>query len=651
MTGYKSLASGEIIAGRFQLNQMIGTGKSSAVYSALDLQTQTIVALKILDPFLAQDATSVERFTREVEIIRRLNQPNVIKVYDAQTSGEIKFIVMEYFPSQNGKEWIAAQGPMPLEKFLKAAQVIVEVVRSCHELGIIHRDLKPQNILFSTNGDLKLVDFGISRMNSMSDLTKTGTLLGSPEYMSPESFISSHTDRRRDIYALGTVFYEFLCGHPAFTGTSLAQIMTQHAKSAFKPVVEVAPLTPVWLSEIISKCLKKDPIHRYQSCEELQADLARGQSSLAVFENSREAGKCLGCQSDMLPALVFCHACGKFLSQSYQGGSHSVILYQTDFVEPVKKYIVKSFPGISALAVQNKLRKLPALVISGVSANTAQAIANELNSCPVVTDIVKSVPRQFRLSGFYFFVAALGLLPLTALYRAGILLQIAGVCSAEGLILAYFTWKTVPIIRLKKLASRIDRRTSSFLTRIAAEIGALQDARLQAILGRIALAYQNLRASNEEALTAGSWKRLEVAILRCLEMGDKTALLSRYLKERSVVELKRKLSTVEFKLKEPSSLSETHSLIELKSELHAEYENYRANQERYDDLIHLLLSFYESLRAFCLSVEQRSAAATALDLICEFQWAAKLEAAQTANESCEQDQAEQSLPLNRGIAS
>jgi len=301
MSRYDALPRGHAIAGRFVIQSVIGRGRTSAVYKALDGQTQTHVALKILDPFLAQEPTSVERFMREVRIIRSLDHPNVVKLYEFLRDGDSYVMCMELVDGLDGKAWAARFGRMPLADFLRVAKGMVAALEACHRVKVLHRDLKPQNILITADHHVKLVDFGISRVNTMSDLTKTGTILGTADYMAPELFLSTRADPRSDIYGAGAVLYELLAERPPYVAGSLSMLMTRHQSAEIEPLATFRADVPRWLEAIVLKCLRVDPNARYQSCYELLRDLERGEHALAAREDQDAPAPCLECKRPGIP--------------------------------------------------------------------------------------------------------------------------------------------------------------------------------------------------------------------------------------------------------------------------------------------------------------------------------------------------------------
>ena len=259
MIAYDALPRTHRLAGRYVIEGPLGRGRSSVVYKALDVETETRVALKVLDPLLAHDAVAAERFVREAQILRSLNHPNVIKVYALLADGNWSVISMEYFEGADGKSYLERNGRMSIGDFLRVAQRLTSALDACHRLKVVHRDLKPQNILINERCDVKIVDFGISKMNTMSDLTRTGTVFGTPQYLAPELFRSSRADPRSDIYALGATYYEFLTGRPPYPAMSLGAVLTQQLRGEIEPLSSFRDDVPRWLSAVIFKCLRTDP--------------------------------------------------------------------------------------------------------------------------------------------------------------------------------------------------------------------------------------------------------------------------------------------------------------------------------------------------------------------------------------------------------
>lgn len=590
MSPFNALTKGTQLNSRYTIYRIIGKGRSSAVYESLDEKTQSSVAIKIMDPFVAQDPINVERFNQEVRILRQLDHPGVIKVFDVFTEGELKAIVMEYFPSLDCAQFLAKNGRPTIPMFLEIAKSIIETVKACHRLNVVHRDLKPQNILIGESHQIKLVDFGISRMSATSDLTKTGTIIGTPEYMPPEAFYGSHYDPRSDIYSLGSLFYEMLSGFPPYSGQSLQQIMVAQSKGNLKSISELQSDVPIWLNDIVLKCLKFDPIQRYQNCGELLKDLSAGEKALAKLEKEIVANKCLSCDERMLPGLSFCHLCGKFQSEVYQSGPYSILLLNAENSTELEKYLLRSFPQISTSRLKSKLKQLPILLFKGVDKKTTEILTNELYNHPVQLQVVKSLPREFGLTGSYFAIAGLGLVSIIMFPSVSVPIKAAFISVTELCIFLWFARKTVATINLKSLKFRA-RKGLPAVVNLAARISQIGDARLQAIFGSIILTFQKMKAQGLKE-SDDIQNSLKIA----LEFSIRLGLIAKYLAETNPVQIRKNLEVADLKIKKGENIAELENLIQMKSVLLQSYKDYRAAQEQYADGICTLLSFHEHIK-------------------------------------------------------
>ncbi len=355
------------LANRYQVLKELGRGHTSIVYEAMDEVTKQIVALKTFDPLINQDATQVERFKREAEILSKMNHPHIIKIFNSYLSpesgmreGDTKFLVIEKFEGENLKSLISKSGILSWSSIEKITNQILDTLICCHENGVVHRDLKPQNILVDQNLEIRLLDFGISRMTTMDDLTKTGTILGTPEYLAPECFSSSHVDLRADVYSLGCVLYEMISSQSPFHSASLHQIFSRKIKGDIKDLKNLRPDTPsVWLN-IVQKCLHVDPEYRYQNIRDIQED-SLGKKQINVI-NKSDTPVCLNCKTHFLLGANFCYNCGKMSSETLSPGGASLIIKSFDNVGVMEKVLLRLFPQINRVELEKKTAEIASII-------------------------------------------------------------------------------------------------------------------------------------------------------------------------------------------------------------------------------------------------------------------------------------------------
>jgi serine/threonine protein kinase/Tol biopolymer transport system component len=271
------LAPGQTLA-QYRIESKIGQGGMGAVYRAYDTRLRREVALKVLLPERLGDPESKQRLMREARAASALNHPNIVTVYEIGAEGGLDFIAMELVEGTSLKQVIPANG-LPLGKVLDWAAAIADALATANSSGIVHRDLKPGNIMLTSAGRVKLLDFGLARRvrlgESQTTLSVEGEIAGTPAYMSPEHVRGEEADVRTDLFSLGAVLYEMATGKRAFSGPTTAAVL--HAILAEQPVppTQLNPDIPPKLEEIINKALEKDPALRYQTAADLRADLKR----------------------------------------------------------------------------------------------------------------------------------------------------------------------------------------------------------------------------------------------------------------------------------------------------------------------------------------------------------------------------------------
>ncbi len=264
----------KLISGRYRIIKKIASGGMADVFLGDDSKLNRKVAIKILAANYAADKNFVARFKSEAQILARLNHPNIVQVYDWGEFDSSYFICMEYVEGDSLKETIEKKGPLPPETVIDYAIQIAGALLMAHKSNLIHRDIKPQNILVTTEGEVKVTDFGIAKSLS-TDITKTLNIMGTAHYISPEQARGEILDHRTDIYSMGIVLYEMLTADVPFRGGSSIDISLKHIyEKPLKPS-ELIENIPEKLEKIIMHCLEKNPADRYPNIRELIGDLQK----------------------------------------------------------------------------------------------------------------------------------------------------------------------------------------------------------------------------------------------------------------------------------------------------------------------------------------------------------------------------------------
>jgi len=272
---------GDIIAERYRVVAPIGRGAMGTVYRAEHVQISKVMAIKLLHREVEQNPENVSRFHREAESASRLNHPNTVHVFDfGRTKSGSLYLVMEYVDGDDLGKVLAKDGPMPFGRVAYICAQVAGSVEDAHAAGIVHRDLKPENIVITEGRDgeiAKVLDFGLAKLfegTVEAQVTSSGTIVGTPYYMSPEQIQGQELDGRSDVYAMGAIMYECVVGKPPFEALNPVGVLSKHLSEQPLPPSARSPLSvPSEADQIIMRCLEKDPERRYQTAEELRQDL------------------------------------------------------------------------------------------------------------------------------------------------------------------------------------------------------------------------------------------------------------------------------------------------------------------------------------------------------------------------------------------
>lgn len=256
----------------YKILEKLGEGGMGVVYKAEDAKLHRTVALKFLRPDAVENRELKARFLSEAEAAAALTHPNICVVYEIDEADELSFIAMEYVEGENLAQKIRKR-PLPLDEALNLVTQVADGIQAAHERGVVHRDIKPGNVMIDAKSRAKVMDFGLAHLEEATKITRTGTIIGTPAYMSPEQVRGEKVDYRTDIWSLGVVLYEMVTGRLPFQGESGQAVALSIQNEQPEPTTALRSGIPKELDRIVSKALAKNPGERYQHVDELLVDL------------------------------------------------------------------------------------------------------------------------------------------------------------------------------------------------------------------------------------------------------------------------------------------------------------------------------------------------------------------------------------------
>jgi len=305
--------------GRYLIQSELGRGAMGVVYKATDTVLERTVAVKTVNITLEREYADKyeQRFYQEARAAGGLNHPNIVTIHDVGKAGDVVFMAMEYIEGVELRTLIGEGRALRIAQAVSIAAQVAEGLAYAHQRGVVHRDIKPANIMVVANGPVKITDFGIARMRGTGDLTQAGTLLGSPKYMSPEQVIGKRADHRSDIFSLGVILYEMLCGTAPFNGENVTALMYQIVNFVPPAPSSINPAVLQVLDHIVAKMLAKPLEERYQDATELAADLRECERQLGAAEGATQPPRTLpGFAPAPQPRLVDADAKNVVLAQT-----------------------------------------------------------------------------------------------------------------------------------------------------------------------------------------------------------------------------------------------------------------------------------------------------------------------------------------------
>lgn len=278
------LTTGSTFASRYQVVEELGKGGMGRVYRVLDKKLNEEVALKLIKPEIGLDRKTVERFSNELKLARKIVHKNVARMFDLNQEKGSHYITMEYIRGEDLRRLVRKMGTLSPGQAIHIAKQVCEGLGEAHRLGVVHRDLKPQNIMVDEDGNARIMDFGIARSLAAKGITGAGVMIGTPEYMSPEQVEGNEVDQRSDLYSLGIILYEMVTGTVPFEGDTPFSVGVKQKSEIPKNPRELNSQIPEDLSRLILRCLEKDKEKRYQSADELRTDLGKIEKGIPTTE-------------------------------------------------------------------------------------------------------------------------------------------------------------------------------------------------------------------------------------------------------------------------------------------------------------------------------------------------------------------------------
>lgn len=483
-----ALEPGIVLAERFVVRLKLGDGAAASVYRATDTRTDRDVALKILDPLRGADPVGRLRFARELEILSRVEHPAIARCLQHVTHDGLDILVLELIEGETLAQRVA-RGPLPVREAVAIATQAAEALDACHRVGVIHRDLSPANIMLHPERGAVLLDFGVAWFSSAANLTRTGAVVGSPQYIAPEVFHSSLADARADVYALGVILYELLAGHPPYRADSVPALLEQARRGPPPSLLSLRPEVGVPLSKAVARALAHHPESRYASALELRRALL---SDTALPGRALvERLPCARCQVPLVIDLPLCPGCGAPVSWQLEPGAHAVQLLAVPDPARAAAWLRARYgyalPG-GALRLVRRLSQLPVPLIVDASEASAIRLVTEARELGMDAEVIQAHSvsgARLRIADATFVesIASLVLHYAGALTLGG-LLALAGarleavmsVPAATGLLalLAARAYTRRPILRVRATQAALPAATTRELSE---RLGGLQNDR------------------------------------------------------------------------------------------------------------------------------------------------------------------------------
>lgn len=426
-----SIDVGTVIAERYTIVEKIADGAMAAVYRATDDRSEGTVALKILDPLRGADPIGRARFEREFLVLSKLSHPGIARCLRLERSGDLDVLVLEFVPG----ETLAARldrGRLRVEESLHIATSLAHALSHCHAEGVLHRDLKPTNIILHPDRGPVILDFGVAWFTSAANLTRTGALVGSPQYMAPEVFASSLFDARADLYSLGAMLFEMLTGRPVHLSENVIDLVTSHQLTDPPSVDTLRPEIDANLAQIVARAVVSRPEARFATAREFGKALENG-----CVNGRRELQARLPCSTCSTPLIIdlpFCPGCGRDVAWELSPGPYAIQIDSIDDVGRCEAWLRARY-GYALTTrptwLKSRLEMTPAPLITSASRQSAERLASEAREIGCAVKVVRArtiIGARLNVAGARpREMAAAGALHLSVVATVGAALAFFGV--------------------------------------------------------------------------------------------------------------------------------------------------------------------------------------------------------------------------------
>lgn len=299
------LTIGSTFVGRYQIIEILDKAGMGKVYGAFDKKTNTKIALKVLKSAMASTSQTIDHYRNELKLTQRISHKNICSIYDLNKEENTLFITMKYISGDNLKNILAQKGSLPTGNAIIIAKQLCEGLHEAHGFGIVHKNLKPRNIMIDKDGNVRIMDLGISRSIKAKGVTRTGVMIGTPVYMSPEQAAEEEVDIRSDIYSLGVILFEMATGDVPFKGKTALNVAMKHRTEQPPDPRSINTEISKDLSAVILKCLKKNKDRRYQNAKELLSDLINIEQGIPIKDRGHPKVKTQYLRSKLKNLLSF----------------------------------------------------------------------------------------------------------------------------------------------------------------------------------------------------------------------------------------------------------------------------------------------------------------------------------------------------------